>query len=252
MVTVFTTFTISQWAMLRHALRRRRRERARWRLDAAVHGAALVACAVILVGTIVSRWQPSLVMLGLIAGGTSFALHIRARYRAMSSAVAQLDQQLSSDAATPPVAIVVLFGERSGFPRVALKWLEGMPLVLSELVLAGVSRVDAEAVEGQEQLRAIERDRRRPLDAVADDARRRGLRVRVALRRGADVVETAAALVRETLGTLDRPGLVVGFRAGASSSALDPLLRDEDAIRLQARLQGAGIPMIVVSIPLDA
>lgn len=250
-VTVFTTFSISQWAMLRHALRRRS-ERAPWRVDAAVHATALAACVVILVGTIAARWQPALVMVLLIAGGTSFALHVRGRYRAMSSAVAQLDEQLARDPSESPIAIVVLFEERSGFPRVALRWLEAMPLRLSEIVLAGVSRVDAEAVEGQERLRGIERERRLQLDAVADEARRRGLRATVVLRRGADLTETAAALVRDALATAAGPALVVGFRAGAKSSALDPLLREDDAVRLQTRLQRDTIPMIVVSIPLDA
>lgn len=258
-IAVFTTFTISQWAMLRHALRRRHDPDARWRADAAVHAIAFVLCAVILVGTFATRWRPSLVMALLIAAGTLFALHIRRRYRAMSSAVAQLDAELPPvPAAAPevargaPAAVVVIFGQRTEFPRLALKWLERMPLQFSEIVLAGVSLVDAEAVEGEEQLRHVERERRRQLEAVAEDARGLGWRISVAVRRGADIIETAAELVLEIIHDGHAEAMVIGFRTGAEASAIDPLLRDDDAVRLQTRLQRDKVPMTVVSIPLDA
>ncbi len=48
------------------------------------------------------------------------------------------------------------------------------------------------------------------------------------------------------------PSVVVGFRSALDSLAVDPLLRDDLAVRLQARLEREKIAMIVVSIPLDA
>jgi amino acid transporter len=260
-VAVFTTFTISQWAMLRHALRRRRAEDRTWRVDAAVHGVCFILCGVILGGTIATRWKPSIVMLVLIGGATLFCLYIRRRYRAMTQAVAQLSEELSpvpakaepSATTDAPVAIVVLFGQRTAeFPQLALKWLEHMPIKLSEIVLAGVSLVDADAVEGTDHLRELERERRRRLDAAAEHARATGFKASVVMRRGADLIETAAELVMELVGGDPDRAMVVGFRAGAEASTIDPLLRDDDAVRLQTRLQREKIPMIVMSIPLDA
>jgi amino acid transporter len=260
-VAVFTTFTISQWAMLRHALRRRRSADRTWRVDAAVHGAALILCGVILGGTIAARLTPSIAMVVFIAGGTFFCLYIRRRYRAMTDAVAQLSDELSpaptkaepSPATDAPVAIVVLFGQRTAeFPELALRWLEQMPLKMSEIVLAGVSLVDADAVEGTDRLRQLERERRQRIEAAAAHARQTGFKTTVVMRRGADIIETAAALVIELLGDRRRRAMVIGFRAGAEASAIDPLLRDDDAVRLQTRLQREKVPMTVVSIPLDA
>jgi hypothetical protein len=48
------------------------------------------------------------------------------------------------------------------------------------------------------------------------------------------------------------PSVVVGFRSTPDSAGVDPLLRDDLAVRLQARLQREGIPMIVASVPLGA
>ncbi|MDB4967799.1 MAG: amino acid/polyamine/organocation transporter, superfamily [Myxococcales bacterium] len=259
-IAVFTTFSISQWAMLRHAVRRRRSADPGWRVDAAVHGTALVLCGVILVGTIATHWKPSVVMLALIATATLVSLRIRRRYRAMTTAIEQMSEQLAPTAPRPepaaatgaPLAVVVIFSQRSEFPQLALKWLERMPFQFSEIVLAGVSLVDAEAVEGEERLRQLESERRRALESVAEHARRRGWRITVELRRGADIIETAVELVMQVIHRRGTQAMVVGFRAGADASAIDPLLRDDDAVRLQTRLQQEKVPMTVVSIPLDA
>lgn len=259
-IAVFVTFSISQWAMLRHALGRRRAGGGAWRLDAAAHATAFVLCGVILAGTVATRWRPSLVMLALLAAGTVFALRVRRRYRAMTSAVEQLSEQLPgvpapagpAVALDAPVAVVVIFSQRSELPRLVVKWLERMPLRFSAIVLAGISLVDTEAVEGQERLRELERERHRQLELAAEVARGQGWRVSVEVRRGADLIETAAELVLELVRTRHPRAMVVGFRTGAEASAIDPLLRDDDAIRLQTRLQRDQVAMTVVSIPLDA
>ncbi|GAO05341.1 hypothetical protein PSR1_04255 [Anaeromyxobacter sp. PSR-1] len=112
--------------------------------------------------------------------------------------------------------------------------------------------MDADAVQGEERLRARERERRQELEAVAEDVRRAGLPAAVALRRGADLLDTTAALVAELMRDRPAPSVVVGFRSLPDGAAVDPLLREDFAVRLQARLQRAGIPMVVVSVPLEA
>jgi amino acid transporter len=252
-ISVFVTFSISQWAMLRHALGRRRAGAPAWRLDALVHATALVVCALILVATTLSRWRPSLVSYLLIGAATLFSLRIRRRYRAMAEAVGQLNETVvPAPPRETPVGIVVLFSQRSELPRVALKWLLAMPIELSEVVVAGVSLLNAEAAEGQEQLTAVEAERRRQLEALTAEAKAVGVRVTVTLRRGANVVETAAELVHELVARSRRPHLVIGFRAAAETAAIDAILREDDAVALQTRLSRDNIAMLVCSIPLDA
>jgi hypothetical protein len=74
-----------------------------------------------------------------------------------------------------------------------------MPVGLSRIVLASVSLVDAEAIQGEARLHELEEQRRAQLEAVADEMRRFGLPVEVEMRRGADVLEAAVALVTELM-----------------------------------------------------
>ncbi|MFY3743548.1 APC family permease [Anaeromyxobacter sp. Red801] len=265
--SVFVTFGVSQWAMLRHALRRRLL-RAPWRADGALHGVALALCAVILAGTAASWRAGAAATLLLVAAGAALALAIRRRYDAVARAaeVAAARAAPAAGAAprpppalTPdalvareaPIAVLVL-GERTALARVALAWLGRLSAGLGGVILAGASLVDADAVQGEERLRARERERRQELEAVAEDVRRAGLPAAVALRRGADLLDTTAALVAELMRDRPAPSVVVGFRSLPDGAAVDPLLREDFAVRLQARLQRAGIPMVVVSVPLEA
>lgn len=265
--SVFVTFTISQWAMLRHAVRRRLL-RAPWRGDAALHAAALVVCAVILAGTVASWRAGAAAALALIAATVALALAIRRRYDAVARAAAAAAGQasppvvpedrrppvVSADALIArdaPIAVLVL-GDRTVLARVALAWLARLTAGVGGVILAGASVLDAEAVQGEERLRARDEERRRQVEALAEEVRRSGLPVAIALRRGADVLETTAALVEELMRGRPAPSLVVGFRSTPGGAAVDALLRDDLAVRLQARLQRAGIPMVVVSVPLEA
>jgi amino acid transporter len=265
-LSVFVTFTISQWAMLRHAFRRRA-ERG-WRADALVHAVALFMCLVIFAGSVWAWRVGALVTLGLIGGGVALALAVRSRYDAMAHAV----RRAAEDASLPvvprherppdvstgdliardaPIALLVL-GERPDFARVALEWLSRMSNGIGGVVLGHVSLIDAEAVQGEERLRELERERRAKLERVAQDVRRAGLPVSVEMRRGADVVEASAELVTDVFRGRPRGSVVVGFRSNVDSRAVDALLRDDVALRLQDRLARENIPMIVASVPLDA
>ncbi len=264
-VSVFVTFTVSQWAMLRHALRR---AEARWWADAGLHAVALALCAVILAGSIANWKAGSAVALALIGATVLLAVAIRRRYDSIGRAVEQIGEDAVPPVVPPerqarvlpperlvggdaPIAVLVV-GDRTAFARVALSWLARLPGRIGGVILASVSVLDAEAVQGDERLRELEEARRRELQGVAEDVRRSGLPVAVELRRGADVLETAAALVTDLTRRRSGPSIVIGFRATPEGSGLDPLLRDDLAVRLQARLQRDGIPMLVASIPLEA
>lgn len=266
-LSVFVTFTISQWAMLRHAFDRRR-DGDDWRSDAALHGLALSLCAIILVGSIVTWWSEALFTLLLIALGVGLALSIQRRYRAMDEALQRAPEELTAALDPPakaasrgpvpsppprdaPIAVLLL-GERTELGVPALRWLAGVSFGLSGVVLASVSLLDAEAVQSEERLQEIEQQRRSRLERVSEDARELGLPVEIEMRRGADVLETATALVLELMNGRPAPSVVIGFRSALDSAAVDPLLRDDLAVRLQARLEREKIPMVVVSIPLDA
>ncbi|MGC4000876.1 MAG: amino acid permease [Anaeromyxobacter sp.] len=266
-ISVFVTFTISQWTMLRHALRRRLL-RVPWSADALVHAVALAMCLAILGGSVASWRAGAAVTLALIAATVLFASTVRRRYGALAHAVDRAQGSAQPPVVPPerrpppastgdliardaPVAVLVL-DERTDLARVALTWLARLPAGLGGVVLASVALLDVEAVQGEAQLRQVERARRLGLDRLAAEVRRAGLPVAVELRRGADVIETQAALVTELLRDRRGQGVVIGFRSALDASAVDPLLRDDLAVALQTRLQRDGIPMAVVSIPLQA
>lgn len=265
-ISVFVTFTISQWAMLRDAWRRR--PAGRWWADAGVHLASLIACAVILGGSAVAWRAGAVVTLGLIAAVVSLSLAIRRRYDRIGEAIEQLRAEVPPPVAPPerhapvlspealiardaPIAVLVV-GDRTTFARVALSWLATLAARLGGVILASVAPIDAEAVQGEERLRGLEDERWRHLRGLAEEVRRSGLPVAIELRRGADLLETAASMVADLMRGRPSPSVVVGFRSTPEGSGLDPLLRDDLAVRLQARLQRDGIPMIVASVPLEA
>lgn len=266
-ISVFVTFTISQWAMLRHAFNRRE-SGSGWRADAALHGVALTLCLVILVGTFVNWWKGALLALLLIALGVTLSLAIRRRYSAMAEAVQRAPEELAPSLDPPPPEVarsdvppppardapiaVLLLGERTEFGSLALQWFASVPSGIQGVILASVFLLDAEAVQSEAHLQELEGQRRSRLERVSEGAQKLGLSIAIELRRGADVLETATALVVELMRDRPAPSVVVGFRSALDSSAVDPLLRDDLAVRLQARLEREKILMIVVSIPLDA
>jgi amino acid transporter len=263
-VSVFVTFSISQWAMFRDAASRRSAP------DAIVHAVSLVLCLVILGGTIESWRAGSVAALALILVVTVLALVIRRRYDAIERAVevrhadaappgavtvAGPPQPVAADPSShhePPIA-VLLVDQRREFGRLALDWLgSSLPVGLSGIVLASVSLIDAEAVESEGHLRQLEAARRKEVERLAAEARSFGLPVTVDMRRGADVFETAVAMIKDLMRSRSKPSVVVGFRSALDETVVDPLLRDDLAVKLQARLGRERIPMIVVSIPLPA
>jgi amino acid transporter len=268
-ISVFITFSISQWAMLLHAVRRLR-ERARDAIrDAALHGIALLLCLAILVGTVANWTRGSILALALIAVVVGIAHAIRRRYDAVARAVERAPEVVPAPVVTEhlaavepngpaPAAVrgqpiaVLLIGERVEFGRLAVAWLATRPAGIGHVALASVSLLDTEAVQGEDRLDHLEATRRDHLEQVAEHARGLGLEVSIEMRRGADVLETATALVVDLMRNRSAPSVVVGFRSGLGGSPVDSLLRDDLAVRLQARLVIEKIAMIVVSIPLDA
>ncbi|MDB4934478.1 MAG: amino acid permease-associated region [Labilithrix sp.] len=267
-VSVFVTFTISQWSMLVHALRRLE-DAADAKRDAALHFVALVLCASILVGTLANWPRGSVLALLLIGMVVGLATAIRRRYDAVARAVervpeaapspqeiaervAKVEQMGAAAAAADdaPVA-VLLIGERTEFGKLALAWLATRPAGIARVVLASVSVLDAEAVQGEDRLMHREEQRRQQLELIAESARELGLAVDIELRRGADVLETAVMLVMDLMRNRSAPSIVVGFRSGLGAATVDPLLRDDLAVRLQARLVVEKIAMLVASIPLE-
>jgi amino acid transporter len=265
-VSVFVTFTVSQLAMLRHAIRPDA-DRSVARVDATVHVVAFALCLTILGGTVVNSWRGSAFALAMITAGAALAAAIRRRYTTLEEAVKRLHERVVPQAAAaigdpapggdPPDpaderVAVLLVGEHADFARYAMAWLAGMPAGPRRVILASVALIDAEAVQGEAHLREAEGQRRRALDELASDARRFGLPVDVEMRRGADVLETAVALVLDVLAGRAPGSVVIGFRSAPTTSPVDPLLRDELAVRLQARLQREKVAMAVVSVPLEA
>jgi amino acid transporter len=265
-LSVFITFTVSQWAMLLHAVRRR--GRSPWRLDAGLHAFALLLCLAIFAGSVVNWWKGAMVTLTLITTGVTLAITVRHRYEAMERALGRIRAEDRPPEIPPeeqppvvstdrlihrhePVAIIVL-GERTDFARVALRWLSPTRSGVAGVILAHVSLIDAESVHGEDRLRELEAERRAKLEQVAEEVRRAGFPVAIEMRRGADVLETTTSLVVDLMRDRPAPSMVIGFRSHLDASPVDPLLRDDLAIRLQARLEHEKIAMAVVSVPLDA
>jgi hypothetical protein len=264
-VAVFVTFTVSQWAMLRASFRVKR-SRTPWFAGFLLHLVAFAITLAILAGTVANWWREALITLGLVGLMVFLMLFVSRRYRATVAAVQETEKRLTNETtAGGAIPLLGLSGRAAGHrpialvfidPGIALEqrlllWMAQSYIEVSEIVLVSVAAIDTEALEREAHLRERERQHREKVARIEDGARKMGVPVRVLLRRGADVLETAATMIREYWQLRPEPKIVVGFRTPKQGSAVDRLVADELALRLQDRLERAQIPMVVVSTPLE-
>ncbi|HYE04675.1 MAG TPA: APC family permease [Planctomycetota bacterium] len=261
-VSVFVTFTISQWALIRHAVARRRAD-ATWSRDCALHLIALLACLVILGGTAVRAPLGSAIAAALVGVATLLSFAIHRRYRAQDEAVRRVaGEATATPAAVPraaaasavlgagPPVIVLLVGNHPQLASVALAWIAALRLPVRDLILASTALADADSIQSPELLRAAEVRCAAALEPLVARARALRLPARAVVRRGADVLESTVALVLDLVRDRREPCLVVGFRSSLGSSAVEALLRDDLAIAMQDRLEAEKVAMVVLSVPV--
>ena len=259
-INVFITFTLSNVAMIRHALHTRA---GRWRRAIAVHGVAATVCAMILIVTVVEKfteggWVTTVITASLVI----VCVLIRAHYRAVGGKVAELARQLDLGAAPPlagappteldpaqPTAVVLA----GGFGGLGLHTVLQIPRVFpgqfSQVMFVSVGVLDAGVFKGKDELAALD-------DKLAGELARYVAFARDHLGWAADAdhaVGTEAVteldhLCREIALRFPRAVFFAGKLIFQRERWYHLLLHNQTAYAVQRRLQWAGLPMVILPV----
>ncbi len=285
-INVFVTFSLSNLAMARFWIRRRK-EFPDWKRHLPAHLLALVLCVTILAITIFEKfleggWVTLVITFGLVL----LCFAIKRHYQAVVQGLRKLDAELPSPEeveiaakrnlereaktfehgadphleehhgrtepdAKKPVAILFV-GGYSGLGRHALLTMMRMfPGHFAGVVFVSVAVVDSESFKGQDQLAALEQRTRESLLRYELFAETLGLPAASAFAIGTEVALEAQHLGLEMIKRYPKGLVVAGQLIFEEDTTWNRVLHNETAFLIQQRLQHVGVPMIVLPVRID-
>ncbi|HTR53935.1 MAG TPA: APC family permease [Kofleriaceae bacterium] len=260
-INVFITFTLSNVAMIRHAVHTKQ---GRWQRAVFVHGLAAAVCAMILVITVIEKfteggWLTTVITASLVV----LCYLIRRHYRAVGAKVVELSKQLAL-AAPPPGAVppapeeldptkqtaVVLAG---GFGGLGIHTLLQIPRVFPgqfhQVVFIAAGVIDAGVFKGKDEIDAMSKKIEADLDKYVEFARQQlGWAADKDFAVGTEAVTELDHLCREVALRFPRSIFFAGKLIFQEESWYQRILHNETAAAVERRLQFAGLPMIVMPI----
>jgi amino acid transporter len=260
-INVFITFTLSNVAMIRHALHVREGS---WRRAIAVHALAAVVCGTILTITFIEKfteggWLTMAITLALVA----LCFLIRAHYRHVGAKVAALSRELAmsdlpaSHAGEPPKDVdpgkstaVVLAGGYGGLGLHTLMQIpRTFPGQFEQVVFVAAGVIDAGSFKGKDELDALHAKIDADLDKYVAFARgHMGWAAEQDSAIGTEAVSELDRLCREVALRFPRSVFFAGKLIFQQDAWYQRVLHNETAAAVERRLQFAGLPMIVMPI----
>ena len=260
-INVFITFTLSNIAMIRHALAHKQ---GRWRRAIFVHGLAAALCGMILVVTAIEKlsdggWVTLVITFVFVV----VCFLIRAHYRAVGRHVERLSRQLELDVPPPPElaagtaeldparpTAVVLAG---GYGGLGLHTLLQIPRVFphqfEQAVFVAAGVIDAGVFKGKDEVVALQHKLEGDLAKYEAFARgHMGWAAQSELAIGTEAVAELDRLCREIALRFPRSVFFAGKLIFQRERWYQRLLHNETAAAVERRLQFAGLPMIVMPI----
>ncbi|HEY7725544.1 MAG TPA: APC family permease [Anaeromyxobacteraceae bacterium] len=257
-INVFVTFSLSQWAMMRHwwqAAGQPGRRR-----GFAVHGVALALCAAILLGAIYEKFGEggwvTLVVTGLVV---ALCLAIRAHYRAVQESLHRLNEVMSALPAAAPVerkaldpkaaTAALLVGGYGGLGIHALLTVQRLfPGHHRNFVFLSVGVIDSAAMKGVEEVEDVARRTEESLRRYVELARRLGLAADFRMAVGTEAVAEAEKLCLSVAREFPRSLFFAGKLVFEQERWYQRFLHNETAYQIQRRLQFAGLNAMVLPV----
>jgi hypothetical protein len=259
-INVFITFTLSNVAMIHHAIHVKQPG---WRRAALIHGLAASVCGMILIVTVIEKfteggWVTTVITAALV----TVCFLIRTHYRAVGAKVVQLSKELEIESAPPidppppdeldptrPTAVVLA----GGFGGLGLHTLLQIPRVFPgqfhQVVFVAAGVIDAGAFKGKDEIDQmrdkIERDLAKYVAFARDHL---GWSAECDSAIGTEAVTELDRLCREVALRFPRSVFFAGKLIFQRDSWYQRLLHNETAAAVERRLQFAGLPMIVMPV----
>ncbi|MFO0549672.1 MAG: APC family permease [Polyangiaceae bacterium] len=271
-INVFVTFTLSNVAMAKMWIQRRKSDPT-WKRHLPIHLLAALLCATILSITVYEKlaeggWVTVTITTLLVL----FCLMVKRHYALVVRAIRAFDRKLPGpeegpdaaalyDAGAPPPAggpnpdlpvAAVFVGGYGGLGRNALRaCLQMFPNHFKGIVFVSVAVVDSDVFKGTSELEALEKRTRANLESYERLAAHMGLPATSVFAVGTEVAVEAEKLATAILARYPKALVVAGQLIFEEDTAWNRFLHNETAFLIQRRLQRAGVPMIVLPVQLD-
>ncbi len=259
-INVFLTFSLSQAAMCRFWLRRRKRGDAAWGRGIAVHVVGLVLCAGILIVNLYEKFLNGAWVTVLVTGGlVSLCLTIRRHYATVQKSLLRLDEILPSlhirpDAPPKPLearepTAVLLVGSYAGLGVHCLLSVQRLfPNYYKNFIFVSVGVIDSASFKDSDEVREVKERTVKSLQRYVALARGLGLASDFRFAIGTEAVEVATRLCREVGKEFPRSMFFAGKLIFQKEQWYQRLLHNETAYQLQRTLQFSGLNAMVLPV----
>ncbi len=259
-INVFLTFSLSQAAMCRFWLRRRKRGDAAWGRGIAVHVVGLVLCAGILFVNLYEKFLNGAWVTVVVTGGlVSLCLIIRRHYTTVQKSLLRLDEILPSlpvrpDAPPKPLdprepTAVLLVGSYAGLGVHCLLTVQRLfPNYYKNFIFVSVGVIDSASFKDSDEVREVKEHTVKSLQRYVALARGLGLASDFRFALGTEAVEVATRVCREVGREFPRSMFFAGKLIFQKEQWYQRLLHNETAYQLQRTLQFSGLNAMVLPV----
>ncbi|MGC4068910.1 MAG: APC family permease [Polyangiaceae bacterium] len=270
-INVFVTFSLSNIAMIRYWITKRRTER-HWLRHLPAHALAALLCLSILLITVFEKFtEGGWVTLVVTSCLATFCFIVKRHYDRVATAIVRFDGELPGPEVSPvtygiesveqippcsaldpkkPVAALFV-GRYGALGRHALFALLRMfPRHFEDVVFIGIACVDTKAMQGRPELEAMRKGTDADLARYCRFATALGLRAASVLGVGPEIGVEAERLAKLVRDKYPQVLFVAGQLTFEEDSLWNRLMHNETALGVHRRLHHHGLPTIVLPVRL--
>jgi amino acid transporter len=258
-INVFVTFSLSQLAMAKFFIQRRRDDR-QWFRHLAIHLLGLVLCLTILIVTTMEKsmeggWMTLLITTTVIG----LCYLIKSHYTRVRQGMLDLDETLLDVPLQPhgmppaidrnaPTAIQLVSGYTGFGVHTLFSIMTTFPKTYRNLIFVSVAMIDSGSFKGAKEIEALEMSVKSGLERYVAMANKLGFAADYRTVLATDVVESAVTLCRQTAEEFPRATVFTGQITFRLEKFYHRLLHNETAFAIQRRLQWEGLTTVIMPI----
>ena len=260
-INVFVTFSLSQLAMARLFIKRRKDD-SHWMRHLCVHVVGFALCATILVITVFEKFtEGGWITLMITSTLILLCYVVRRHYNKIRKAIIALNATLQDVPAggphntTPPnpkhrTAIQLV----SGFSGLGVNTLrsiiETFPKTYRNVIFVSVAVIDSGSFKGVDEIHALQSSIVEGLKKYVDLAQQLGFAADYRMATGTDVVESATEECRKLALDFPQSTVFTGQLTFRMEKFYHRMLHNETAYAIQRRLQWNGITTVILPIKI--
>lgn len=272
-ITVFVTFVLSQWGMVRYWLKSRN-ELAHWRRKLAVNALGLGLCSFILIAVTLLKFKQGGWITLLITGAlVLLALAVKRHYnyvervlKRMDNLVAIAKRKDSNNASKtlngeegdgpkldPKAKTAVLFV--NGFNGLGLHSLLAIIRmfggIFKNIVFVEIGVLDAGTFKGAEEVENLDKHVHAELDQYVDYVKRNGMYAEGFMAMSHDMVQGSGDVAAQVVEKFPQAVFFMGQLVFPEETFFSRLLHNNTVFAVQRRLYHMGIPFIILPIRIS-